>query len=181
MRESEIVGKTQRAVSDQLASIPGLRRLGFEGCRTVASLRNEGLDGVPEEPGVYLIIRTNAVPPRFRKVGTGGHFKRKNPNVPLSRLEEEWVEGALVLYIGQAGSKSKGTLRNRIDLLIKFGDRKPVGHHGGRLVWQLADADELKICWKTVLNEDPRNVESRLIQDFKTLHGDRRPFANLRD
>ena len=93
--------------SHELTSVSGLQSLGFEGFRTVASLRDEGLDGIAAEPGVYLVIRCNTLPPRFLAAGTGGHFKGQNPNVPVSRLTEEWVGGALlVLYVGQAGSNS---------------------------------------------------------------------------
>lgn len=181
VRASEFVDKTRWTVSGKLTSVPGLRRLGFEGYRTVANQRGEGLDDVPEEPGVYLVIRTNNTPPCFLDVGTGGRFKGKDPNVSLSRLEQEWVQGALALYVGQAGSKSVGTLRKRIGELIRFGEGEPVGHYGGRLIWQLHDADELMVCWKTLQNGDPRNVEKKLIQDFKKLHEGRRPFANLQD
>ena len=167
--------------SHELTSVFGLQSLGFEGFRTVASLRDEGLNGFAAEPGVYLVIRCNTLPPRFLATGTGGHFKGQDPNVPVSRLTEEWVGGALVLYVGQAGSNSNGTLRRRIGDLIKFGAGDPVGHRGGRLVWQLQGAEELLVCWQTVQHDNPRNVERELIQAFKSFHKGRRPFANLRD
>lgn len=163
-------------MSGKLTSVSGLRCLGFEGYRTVASLRDEGLRDIPEKKGVYLVIRTNNTHPRFLKVGTGGCFNGKDPNVCLSRLEREWVEDALVLYVGQTG-----TLRERIRELIRFGEGNPVRHHGGRLIWQLDDSDALMVCWKTVQNEDPRNVKKELIQDFKKYHEGRRPFANLKN
>ncbi len=165
----------------EMTSVSGLQRLGFEGFRTVESLRDKGLDSIDAEPGVYLILRCSSVPPRFLAVGTGGHFKGKDPNVTLSRLGQEWVEGALVLYVGQAGSNSQGTLRRRIGDLIRFGSGAAVGHRGGRLVWQLRGSGDLVVCWQTVQHDDPRSVESELIRAFKSFHDGRRPFANLRD
>ena len=63
---------------------------------------------------------------------------------------------------------------------MKFGSGKPVGHRGGRYIWQLADADDLVVCWK-VLSTDPREYERQMISDFKTAHNGYRPFANLLD
>ena len=167
--------------ADQLESLPSLRALGFQGFRTVAELRSGALDAVPAEPGVYLAIRACASPPRFLAVGTGGHFKGKDPSVPIARLASEWVDGALVVYVGQAGTRSTGTLRKRICQLIRFGEGSPVGHRGGRLVWQLEDAAELQVCWKEVRDTPARTAEKALIEAFKSIHGGRRPFANLQN
>ena len=167
--------------SDDLTSVSGLRSLGFRGFRTVASLRLRGLDVVPAEPGVYLFLRNGASPPRFRAVGTGGHFKGRDPNVYVSRLTAEWVDDALIVYVGQSGSGSQGTLRKRIGQMVRFGEGYPVGHWGGRLVWQLQDAEELQICWQTTQDDNPRDVEKELIHAFKSFHEGRRPLANLRD
>ena len=71
--------------SHELTSVFGLQSLGFEGFRTVASLRDEGLNGIAAEPGVYLVIRCNTLPPRFLATGTGGHFKGQDPE--CSRLQ----------------------------------------------------------------------------------------------
>ena len=57
---------------------------------------------------------------------------------------------------------------------MKFGAGDPVGHRGGRLVWQLQGAEELLVCWQTVQHDNPRNVERELIQAFKSFHKGRR-------
>ncbi len=167
--------------SDSLTSIAGLRSQGFDGFVTVADLRRGNRDNIPAVPGVYLVLRDCASHPEFLDVGTGGRFKNKDPNVSVSKLKDEWVEGAVIVYVGQAGSKSKRTLKKRIGELIRFGQGSPVGHRGGRLIWQLRGADRLLVCWKEVADDDPRELEKELIAAFKSVYGDRRPFANLRD
>ena len=164
-----------------LKSVPALRRLGFEGFLTVKELRHAQPSPVPAEPGVYLLLRILAAAPEFLVEGTGGRFKNKDPNESLDRLQEEWVEGALIVYVGQSGSRSKGTLARRVEQMIRFGQGARVAHWGGRLIWQLEDSDRLVHCWKIVGERDPRNVERALIKVFKTMHGGKRPYANLRD
>lgn len=162
-----------------LNSVPALRRLGFEGFLTVKGLRHTKRSALPAEPGVYLFLRTLAAAPEFLIEGTGGRFKNKDPNVPIDRLLREWVEGALIVYVGQTGSRSRGTLARRVHQMIRFGQGARVGHWGGRLIWQLEDSDRLVVCWKTITGRDPRDVERALIESFKTMHGGKRPFANL--
>lgn len=161
--------------SNELNDLNRIRSMGFEGFITVAQLRKEGLERVPSKSGVYLVIRTSIASPIFLKHGTGGFFKRNDPNVSISKLRQEWVEGALVLYIGQTG-----TLNRRIGELIEFGEGKPIGHYGGRLLWQLSDADSLKVCWRSLEGSAPDIVKRELIKQFKTFHQGKRPFANLR-
>ncbi len=81
-----------------LKSVAGLQTLGFEGFVPVSRLRHRR-DDVPNVPGVYLVVSHPGSTPAFLAVGTGGHFKGKNPNEPIIRLQEEWVEGAIILYI----------------------------------------------------------------------------------
>lgn len=162
-------------------SVPDLRRKGFKGFSTVKELWLAGRTAIPDEPGVYFFLRTRVSIPEFLEEGTGGRFRGKDPNVPLSRLQSEWVDGALILYVGQSGSGCKGTLKRQIDLMLTFGHGAAVGHWGGRLIWQLKDSDRLLVCWKPIRERDPRKVESELIRSFKAMHGGKRPFANLRD
>ena len=74
------------------------------------------------------------------------------------------------------------TLRKRIGQYIRFGSGEPVGHWGGRYIWQLEDADNLLFCWRAVKeSEDAEEFESELIADFNVQYGGFRPFANLKD
>ena len=164
-----------------LTSVYGMRRQGFDGFVTVTDLRRWNRGNLPAMPGVYLVLRDCASYPEFLETGTGGHFKGDDPNVSISRLKGEWVDRAVIVYIGQAGSGSKETLGRRIDCMIQFGQGGPVGHWGGRLIWQLAHADGLLFCWMETEDDSPRQVEKELIEAFKSAYHGRRPFANLRD
>lgn len=153
----------------------GARATGFEGFVPFADLP---LAKVPPRPGVYLVLR-EAMAPTFLTQSTGGRFKGKDPSLDESRLRAEWLDGTQVVYIGKASArKSKADgLRRRLDEYRRFGQGKPVGHWGGRLVWQLVDSDALVVAWKE--SESPSELESELLAAFVRDHG-RLPFANLR-
>ena len=141
-----------------LSSIDGLRSADFDGFETVKQLRAGSRAAIPGSPGVYLFVRDDPSPPEFLAAGTGRHFKRKDPNVPIARLRDEWVDGALVVYIGQSGSGNDGTLKKRIAQMLRFGQGAPVGYWGSRLVWQLHDAERLQVCWRALHGDDPLHV-----------------------
>lgn len=152
-----------------------LKEDGFVGFVPVATLLRNG-NGIPGQKGVYVILRPSDANPEFLAKGTGGFFKGKNPNVSLAELENNWVENTSIMYIGQTDS----SLSKRIKTYLRFGEGAPVGHWGGRLIWQLKDARDLLVCWKTGI-DFPRSVEKSMIQAFKFEHGGQRPFANLTD
>ena len=147
----------------------------FTGFSSVGSFKeSSALRQIPDVSGVDLVLRVSDEAPVFIESGTGGFFKGRNPNVPLCKLEADWVEDTTVLYVGKAAS-----LRKRLGQYIRFGQGKPVGHWGGRYIWQLADSGNLLLCWKTTKKEeDPDALETELINRFRSCHGCR-PFANL--
>ena len=153
--------------------------LGFTGFVTVRDLRTDELRQVPNAPGVYVFLRESDESPLFRRVSVGGHFKGKDPTVALEKLHAKWVPATKVVYIGKAGHLGRPpTLRTRLRQYLDFGSGKPVGHWGGRYIWQLEDSDELVVCWKVTEGEDPEDVELGLITAFRHAHGCL-PFANL--
>ena len=143
-----------------------IKDYGFRGAYTVVNLRrfidDHTLDRkVPASSGVYIVFRRS-----------GGYFKGSNPNVRITTLEDEWVSGVPVIYIGRTSC-----LQRRIRQLIEFGRGKSVGHWGGRYMWQLADAKSLCVCW--MVSDDYELLRNKLVDSFysKLEH---LPFANLR-
>ena len=171
--------------------IDSLTALGFCGFHTIRELRAKKLSMVPKQKGVYLVLRLSEEPVRFLDKSLGGHFEGKDPKVLIAKLCKEWVDGATILYIGKAGgpigkaggpkkkSTKKSTLHSRLKTYLKFGEGKPVSHWGGRLIWQIADSDDLIICWKLITGKVPQNVERKMLLEFKDSHDGKLPFANL--
>lgn len=169
----------------QFDSITSIQQAGFEGFITVGELRDRKYKPIPRENGVYLILRTETSVPEFSKISTAFNkdIERRDPTVSLEELEKKWIDNALVVYIGKAGklastSKRRSTLHARLRVYIRYGMGKNVTHEGGRYIWQLPNPFDLLVCWKPTPQKEPRDVESALIQEFRTQYGNF-PFANL--
>ncbi|TRW80889.1 hypothetical protein FK535_17600 [Mycolicibacterium sp. 018/SC-01/001] len=136
---------------------------------------------VPTEPGVYVVVRPTDDPPVFLASSPAGHFKGKDPTVPLAELVAMWVPGTRIVYVGKANAGARGRrgLRKRLDEYRRFGAGEPVGHSGGKRIWQLADHDELLVGWRVTPDGDAATTERELISAFAARHG-RYPFANMR-
>ena len=161
-------------------NIDDINKAGFVGFKTMQELFADSSQ-LPSIKGVYLVLNLDTKTPSYLQVGTGGHFKGKNPNVTIQELKNNWVDKTIVVYIGKAGSDtSSATLKSRLKQYFGFGQGKNIGHWGGRLIWQLATSNNLVVCWKILPNQDPRIFEGKLIKDFVTQYGNR-PFANLAD
>ncbi len=150
---------------------------GFTGFEKISALMSNRCNNVPKVKGIYLVLINEK--PIFLKENIGGHFKGNNPTVPISELELNWVDKTIVIYIGKAGGgTSKATLNSRIKQYTKFGSAQPVGHWGGRLIWQLSNNKDFTICWKDTPNDNPRELEKDLIAEFENIYL-KKPFANL--
>ena len=161
-------------------NIDDIKKAGFVGFKTMQELFVDSSQ-LPAIKGVYLVLNLDKKIPSYLQIGTGGHFKGKNPNVSIQELKNNWVDKTIIVYIGKAGSDtSSATLKSRLRQYFGFGQGKNIGHWGGRLIWQLASSKNLVVCWKPLPNEDPRAFEGQLIKDFVTQFGNR-PFANLAD
>ena len=152
----------------EFKTLENLAEAGFGGFVPVSKLKADGIHA-PEDslaeadlgrPGVYMVVRTDDSGPVFVPEGSGGHFKRRNPNVPVGELQANWVKDTCVVYIGKAGGgSSRATLRKRIGQYIRFGSGEPVGHWGGRYIWQLEDADNLLFCWRAAKEWEDANLK----------------------
>ena len=123
----------------------GLSAVGFVGWESWAQLRSEAFAPVPTGPAVYVVYRPAAGAPEFLKSNPGGRFKGKDPSVEQEVLTANWVQGANVVYIGKADNA-----RRRLTQFARFGAGEPVGHWGGRLIWHLADSDQLLVAWHPI-------------------------------
>ena len=148
-----------------------LEATGFVGWVTFETLAGQ-LTEVPQTGGVYVVVQAAGAKPEFRDENPGGRFKGKDPTVDAAALEANWVDGAEVVYIGKADQ-----LRRRLRQFAHFGAGKPIGHWGGRLIWQLAQSATLLIAWKETPGEVPKDVETTMIAAFRSAYG-KPPFAN---
>jgi len=153
----------------------GLEAEGFLGFVPFAALPTAG---VPV--GVYVLYRDSDEPPRLLDRSSGGHFKGKDPTVPVAVLQSAWVTEARVLNIGKAalGSSGRRGLFKRLNEYRRFGAGEPIGHWGERYIWQMSDSAELLVAWRETPLEEPCLVEQAYIAEF-VMHYGQRPFANL--
>ena len=160
------------------SEITSIKENQFKGFKTISELMLDSTP-IPDVKGVYMVLLPKIESPQFIKVGTGGHFKDRNPNVSIEELERNWINNTHVVYIGKAGSLSGGaTLRSRLRQYLRFGQGNKVGHWGGRYIWQLRNSRDLLFCWMALPNHEPRQAEmlllDKFIEQYNTL-----PFANL--
>jgi hypothetical protein len=157
-------------------STVALAKQGFTGFVTIEQLQQTRCAVVPKVPGIYIVCH-DFDSPEFLEVGTGGHFKNQDPNVPIPVLEQNWVNSADIVYIGKAGGPGlKSSLRGRLQQYMRFGaGSNTAGHRGGCYIWQLRNSGVLTVCWKS--EDEPRAAEAAMIAAFAAQHG-QRPFAN---
>jgi hypothetical protein len=154
----------------------GLLTRGFVGFQRFERI---DLTLVPALPGVYVVLREKESRPVFLDHSPAGWFKGQDPTVPVTELEAAWPDGAHCVYIGKAGSGAPGgrSLRQRIREFRRYGDGRPVGHQGGRRIWQLADADDYVLSWLPTPGRDPEVLEAQLLRAFVAEYG-MRPIGN---
>jgi hypothetical protein len=158
-------------IGDSAWTRGSLEAAGFVGWVTFEALRSE-LAEVPQTGGVYVVIQAADAEPDFVDSNPGGRFKDRDPTVDASALKANWVDGAEVVYIGKADN-----LRRRLRQFAQFGAGKPIGHWGGRLIWQLARSTELLVAWHETPGEAPKEVETTMLAEFRAAYS-QPPFAN---
>jgi hypothetical protein len=149
--------------------LAGLRRAGFEGFLTFSQLR---LSPPPTMPGVYVVLRLSDKPPTFLLRSLARGKNGVDPSYAISELQQRWVDGAAVVYVGKADGR-----RGISGRLAQYG-RRGTSHQGGRAIWQLEDADALLVTWQAIPDGSPEEVEIALRIAFKSRYG-KVPFANI--
>jgi len=136
----------------------------------------------PDPIGDAIAALTAAARVTFRNTGPVGRRNGRDPSVPVETLEEAWIEGAQVLYIGKArpGAADNRGLRARLAEYRRHGLGQGAPHWGGRFIWQLTDADDLVVAWLPTPGAEPEAAERALIAGFRRDFGGR-PFANRND
>ena len=146
-----------------------LEQAGFVGWIPFHSIRSSSC---PVAGGVYVVTCKPNDPVRFADISCGGRFKGRDPSVAPEALHANWVRDAEVVYIGKADN-----IRRRLIQFADFGAGKPVGHWGGRLIWQLPNIEALRVAWQETPGRVPQEVEAELIALFRQTYG-KPPFAN---
>lgn len=154
-----------------------LRSRGFTGFKAFGDL---DLQAVPREPGVYVVLRGCRSQHAVVESSIGGWFKGADPTDDPAKLAGR-LWNAPTLYIGKADAGANGNrgLRKRISEFAKFGQGLPVGHKGGRYIWQLSNSQDLRIAWLPVTGRPAKDAEDELLEEFFVAYG-QLPFANLR-
>lgn len=152
---------------------------GFVGFLTVGQLHRSGCFEVPDERGVYVVLRRGEAPHRILPRSQAPAWRGEDPTRPVEDLSARWVEGTELLYAAAApGSGVRHRLRQRIKRFLRFGHGSVVGHWGGRFVWQLAESSRLVVAWRPCANDqDPHAIVHDLLARFERMYG-ARPFAN---
>lgn len=160
----------------------GLQQAGFEGFVTFEALRSRGAS---KKPGVYVVLRSATTAPVFLAACRAG--KTKDFTEQLERLSENWIPNAEVIYIGLAthGRRRNG-IHRRLKQLRRTGAGTADSHGGGVWIFQLADADQLLVCWRPADEESDAYVEAlehHLIADFagRAEHGRWVPSGSAND
>lgn len=155
-----------------------LESRGFGGFISVASLRELDLEQVSARAGVYAVVRETDEEIRFLSQSIAGHFKGRDPTVRVDQLQTAWVPSSQVLYLGKAGTALGGqSIRKRVKQLLDFGAGRPVGHWGGRYLWQIESSGQLLVSWRETPQQDPSDVEKGPLEEHVAATG-HRPFAN---
>lgn len=163
-------------------SVKGLREYGFVGFVPLKDWDESQVIGITHSDveGVYVVVREATEAPKFLDED---HRKPRPKRWSAEAAAERWVPEVHVLYFGKgplrssAGKRRTGLAR-RIGELQRHGFRGGANHYGGKLLWQIDDADALLIAWKSLAEGESAATESGLIRGFERIIG-RQPFANV--
>lgn len=108
-------------MANSFKTLEDIKDQGFVGFIKISDLMRDS-SKIPDKPGVYMVLNVGSGTPTFIHPGTGGFFKKEDPNKPESFLQQNWVKDTVVVYIGKAGGTGiKATLSKRLRLYLRFG------------------------------------------------------------
>lgn len=163
---------------------------GFKGFYPIVQLEDNNYEDIPEEKGVYCIFYPLQLPNVFTLDVKYKRRKNNNAIVTQEILDNKWVHGAQVIYVGKAGGGgTRAHLRTRLRAYMRFGQGRVANHWGGRYIWHLQKVHECTVAYMITPeneqggSESPRGYERKLLSLFKEsyVRDDKGvlPFANL--
>ena len=152
----------------------------YSGSQALKALREEGVSSVLVNPNIATIQTSEGIADKV-------YFLPGNTHFVTEIIKKERPDGILLAFGGQTALNcgtelfQKGILKEygvkvlgtSVEAIMDTEDRD-------LFVKRLKDSRDLIVCWK-VTGENPRDVEERIIADFKARHNGQRPFANLQD
>jgi hypothetical protein len=155
-----------------------LEARGYSGFVTLDSLRSprgSQRKSIPHLPGTYVVLRASDVQPQFVVEPRGGKSAAHCDHAAVGQLLVAWIPGASLVYVGEGGD-----LRDRIALLIRYGQGTTDGHCGGAWIWRLRDCWHLEIAYRMAATKaEAASDEAHLLGEFAERYG-ALPFANRR-
>jgi hypothetical protein len=148
---------------------------GFRGFTKICFLTEAFLKQVPEEPGLFAILREQDASPEFLELPQARALPPSAWRIDIARLKPRWITNTSVLYLGEASATSRDhLLRDAIRRLCSPSKHQtsPVTRHG-QLVWYIRGSQEFEIAWCVT----PSHSLDQVLEDFAGVHGSV-PFAN---
>ncbi len=148
---------------------------GFQGFTKLCFLQEAFLKQVPEQPGLFAILRKDDADPGFLELPEARALPPSAWRIDTASLRSRWIVDASVLYLGEASQASREhSLRDAIRQLCwpSKHQTSPLTRHG-QLVWYVRGSQEFEAAWCVA----PTHSFDQLLEEFEGAHG-AVPFAN---
>lgn len=130
--------------------------------------------------GIYIIVQPNNFgkvvfnPQSKLKIWKKG-VKERIVSASIEELQENWVEKAEILYIGNCASKTKN-VQSLVKLHIRFWNGENVSAFGGRFIGQIQNWENLEVWY--LKSDNSAQMKDELLRLFENQYR-KLPFANL--
>lgn len=135
----------------------------------IKSLYDYGFSNIPNEKGVYMVLKPKNIGINILPTTTAIHdYEDKTMLYDTNELNTKYERtDKTVLYIGKAGGNNK--LRGRIRQLVRYGYGEADNHRGGRAIWQIENNKDLLIGY--FVYNSPESKEKQLLEIYKGQYG----------